>query len=245
MKTVVFSVAYWGEDRPKRFIPWLKCINKYINYDDIFVSCGSYSNPSKMYDLTQYGLSPIEIIQLGIKNTKPYSKNWCYFYVGFMSAIYHSLLTKDFDVLIHVQNRTFLGMDLNPVIEEFKKRKEILASPKFSSQIGTSIETGLMLMKREAVESYATSNLRCALSDYEQMNVEEEAFKMFGNSWWNFLPEFPTTRKRDATYDYDETPFNLPDEMFYELPIISGPPHCSVEQFDKWMKIKNEDIIDR
>lgn len=238
IKTVVFSVSFWGENTPERFIPWYKCLNKHLKYDDLYLTCGSYSNPDKLP-------IPLEVAQIGIKNTKQYSKNWSYYYVGFLSGMYHALLSKDFDVLIHVQNRTFLGMNLNPIVEEFYNRSELIAAPKLTSQIGSMIDTGLMLMKKETAQKYVTSNLRPALSDEEQMNVEEEAYYIFGDSWWNFMPEYPSTRKYDKTYEYDESPFYLSDELFYDLPIIAGPKHCSEEEFDKWMKIKNEDIIDR
>lgn len=219
-KIVVFGVSFWKDEKHWLYDEWKGRINKYIGPDEVFITPGSYSDPSKISDGTP-------VIQIGIQNTKDYSKNWSYYHVGFLTGIYHLLLNiKEFDIAIHVQDSTLINTDIRPHINEFLSRDEIFAAPKFSSEMGTYVETAFMMMKRPAVEQYATSPMRPSLSDEELLNVEEEAFFMFKDSWWNFLPEVLTIRKIDDTILEDEgSPFDLSEEEFYELPILLAS-HC-------------------
>ena len=155
-----------------------------------------------------------------------------------MTAMYHLLLTiKDFDVAIHVQNSILLNINLNRFIEEFITRTEILAAPKLTSDMGVYIETGLMMLKPDAVKQYVSAPLRPSLSLHPQMNVEEEAFHLFKNSWWNFLPNVLTIRKNDSTIINSGTgPFDLSDEEFLQLPAIMTSHHAPKNQIEQWIK---------
>lgn len=229
-KVVVFSVCFWKDQSPKLYPDWKKRVCKYVNHDRLFLAPGSYSDPAILKDDT-------EIVQIGIPNTNCYGRNWCYWHVGFMTAMYHLLLNvKDFDVAVHVQNSVLLGLDLNSYVLEFCNRSEILAAPKFTSEMGTYVETGLMMLKPEAVKQYAVSPLRPSLSDKNEMNVEEEAFLMFKDGWWNFLPETLTIRKKDDTVtDKGSGPFDLSDEEFLQSQIIMASNHAPAELVEKWI----------
>lgn len=230
MKTHVFGVCYWGQETPHYLDDWHARIKAFLPHEKLFLCPGSYSNPDKLH------LADVDVVQIGVQNTEHYTRDWCYFYVGFMTGIYHALLNLDFDILVHVQDRTLIGNYLIRTLEEFSERKEILCAPKLTSQLGIGIETGFMAMKREAVLRYATSNLRCALSQYQQMNVEDEAFYMFGEDWWNPFPEVHTTRQEDHTYSTENSPFTLSKPLTARLPIIASGKHCNERYLSEWKK---------
>ena len=232
-KIAGFGLAYW-EDKPQKTYPeWKKRILKYSGCDSFFLAPGSYCDPEKLGD------PDFPVVQIGLKLTKDYSRDWSYAHVGMMAGFYHLLLNiKDFDVAVHVQNTVFLGMDLAPVIEEFMERDEIFASPKFTSEMGCYIETGLMLLKKEAVIKYVTSPTRPSLSEEKTMNVEQEAFTLFHDSWWNFLPEIPTLRKTDTTvYENGGGPFSLSEEDFLNLPVVLTSHYVTLDELQKWSEV--------
>jgi len=230
-KIAVFAVSFWKDSPHPLFNFWKERVDKFINFSDIFLCPGSYSNPSVMNN-------QIDVVQLGIKNTLPYNKNWSYYHVGFLTGIYNTLINiKDFDALIHIQDSVLLNLDLNGIVSEFMERGEILAAPKFTSDMGCFIETGLMIMKRPAVERYATSHLRPSLTTNETMNVEEEAFYMFKDEWWNFLPEITTIRKRDFTVsETGNGIFELSDEEFISSPVIMTSGYTTDEENKLWLE---------
>lgn len=235
MKIQTFGVTYWSKQSNDYKLTYDMLnehhnrIQKYISSTQMFYAPGSYSNP---YDCP---VKNVDVIQIGIENTKPYSRDWNYFHVGFMTGIYHALLNTDFDVLVHVQDRTLIGINLLPIISEFMSRKEIICAPKYTSLGGTSLETGLMIMKPEAVKIYATQHKRISLSDDPQMNVEEEAFGLFWDKWWNPWPHVSTIRQYDVIRDAYNA-FNLDESHFLQLPFIAaGAKHCDKDLQNKWI----------
>lgn len=230
-KIIVFSVAFWRDAPVKLYNEWLKRVKSAIKYDRLFLAPGSYSDPTVMPDGT-------EVVQIGIKNTREYSRDWNYFRVGFQTALYHLLLNiKDFDVAIHVQDSVFLYEDLMPYVKEFLKRSEILAAPKFSSEMGCFIETGLMMLKKPAIEKYITSPLRPSLTEDESLNVEEEALLLFKDNWWNFAPEVLTIRTRDDTVTHIKgSPFDLSFDTLLNLPFFMITDDLSNEQINTWFE---------
>jgi hypothetical protein len=164
-KIVVFSVSFWRDTPPALYDDWKARVEKFIDFDHLFIAPGSYSDPKILPD------NP-EIIQIGIKNTNSYSRDWNYFRVGFQTALYHLLLNvRDFDVAIHVQNSILLNTDLTSIAKKFMEREETLAAPKMCSEMGCFVETALMMLKRPAIEKYITSPMRASLSKTSSINV--------------------------------------------------------------------------
>ena len=230
-KIVVFSVSFWRDTPPHLYGEWKARVEKFIAFDRLFIVPGSYSDPKILPDKP-------EVVQIGIKNTKDYSRDWNYFRVGFQTALYHLLLNvKEFDVAIHVQNSILLNMDLTSIAKEFMKREETIAAPKMCSEMGCFIETALMMLKRPAIEKYITSPMRASLSKAPSINVEEEALYMFNDSWWNFAPEVLTARKKDnAVLDADGGLFEVSDEDFLNLPFIMASNHVNETELQKWLE---------
>lgn len=235
IKTAVFSVNYWEDVEPPEYSCWRKCVDKNINYDYIFTCPGNYCDPKIMEN-------KIEVVQIDIKKTKEYNRDWSYFRVGFLNALYHLMLNiKDFDIAIHVQNNTIINMDLNPIINEFYEREEIIAAPQFLSEGGLMIETALMLLKKEAILKYITSPLRPSLTENETLNVEEEAIRMFFEDWWNFLPNTTSIRKNDFIIFEDlKSPFKLSNDTFLNLPIVfMSSSYVFDDDINEWKKYNN------
>ena len=230
-KIVVFSVSFWKDNPPDFYDEWKARVEKFIDFDRLFIAPGSYSDPKILPD------NP-EIVQIGVKNTKEYSRDWNYFRVGFQTALYHLLLNvRDFDVAIHVQNSVLLNTDLTSIAKEFMEREETLAAPKMCSEMGCFIETALMMLKKPAIEKYITSPMRASLTKAVSINVEEEALYMFNDSWWNFAPEILTMRKRDNTVlDVEGGLFEVPDEDFLNLPFIMASNHVSYNDVYRWLE---------
>lgn len=230
-KIVVFSVAFWQDEPPTLYANWRARVEKFIDFDRLFIAPGSYSDPKILTDGT-------EVVQIGIKNTKDYSRDWNYFRVGFQTALYHLLLNiRDFDVAIHVQNSVLLNTDLTSIAKEFMGREETLAAPKICSEMGCFVETALMMLKKPAIEKYVTSPMRASLSNSMAINVEEEALFLFNNDWWNFAPEITTIRQRDDTVvDSGGSPFELPEDVFLDLPFIMAANHVSKANVKKWLE---------
>lgn len=219
----------------KHYTDWLlkehyNRVNKFIENPEIFYAPGSYSDPNEC------PIKNVDVIQIGIPNTRPYNRDWCYYHVGFMTGIYHALLNKKWDVLIHVQDRTLLGENLLPIITEFMNRPEILCAPKYSSQIGTFIETGLMMLKPQAAKIYATQHLRVSLSSTAQLNVEEEAYQLFEDNWWNAWPEISTIRQLDVIPEKSSA-FKLSEKTFLNLPFIAAGKHSDKDLTNKWIDL--------
>jgi hypothetical protein len=231
LKIIVFSVNYWNDEPPFLYNQWKNRVKKYINYDEIFIAPGTYSDPKVLND-------DIKVVQINLPLTKDYNKNWSYYHSAFLTALYHILLNHpDFDVAVHVQGSVLLNTDLNSYIEQFYNRKEILAAPRLSCEMGCYIETGLMFLKKEAMIKFVTQPLRPSLTTQEVMNVEEEAFYLFHDDWWNFLPEVLTIRKMDTTVIETKIkgPFDLLDDDFYESPIIMTSGHASIIDIKNWI----------
>jgi hypothetical protein len=237
IKTAVFSVSFWKDEKHPYYDDWRKCVDKNINYDYLFTCPGSYSDPKIMEN-------EIDVIQIGVENDLPYSRDWNYWHVGFRTALVHLLLNiKDFDIAIHVQDSLLLNMNLDSYIQEFYERDDILASPQYLSEGGLSIETSFMMLKKEAIKKYINSPLRPSLSKQQVINVEEEAFYMFKDKWWNFIPEVPTIRKNDFILlepTQGESPFKLTEETFLNLPLISTSTSFTKEEdVKKWKEFNN------
>lgn len=231
LKVIVFSVTYWNDKPPFLYNQWKNRVNKFINYDEIFLTSGTYSDPNILND-------DIKVVQINLPFTENYNKNWSYYHSGFLTALYNILINhSDFDVAVHVQGSVLLNKNLNDYIKEFYERDEILAAPKLLVDMGSYIETSLMFLKRDALIKFVTEPLRPSLSKNEVINVEEEAFYLFHDKWWNFLPEVTTIRKIDTTAVETKTDglFDLKDDVFYNCPAIMTNNHATSFQIKEWI----------
>lgn len=230
---LVFGVGHWdNEEHAKKqasdFNEWYTRVQAYLGQPPTFIACGTKSDPALC------PLFDIDIAQINLTKSRRYSRDWSYYRVGFLTGLWHALLRNNWDILIHCQVRTLLGEDQTSKIDEFRARDEVLCAPSWRSVAGEFIETGFMMMKREAVLRYVTRPLRPCLSDNEAINVELEALNLFTYDWWNAWPEIISTRKRDFNYP---NPNGLTVNMqnFLKLPMIAINRHCSEEEKKEWL----------
>lgn len=241
---VCFGSVYW-ECQDSKILNYLshwknRCL-KYLNPEFLFMTTGSQVDKS---------INPIdcELIQLGIEKNKPHSDNWNYWKISFMTGLFYSLSQYQADIIIHCQTTTFLNYDFKEIIEEFKNSEYSICAPRISSHWGHAIESGFIMLKKDAAIKYLTQPLRPAFSNNNVMCVEKELLELFGNEWLNPFPQFSTFRKTvekedtRTSNDYDNISkcYNINDNVFYKLPLIIGPKHCTFEELDKWLEINKE-----
>jgi len=234
MKIIVFGVINWDSKVQAEYLKpsleeWRNRVRYFCDEPEIFMASGTYSNP-------KYNPLNIPIIQNGITKTRPYSKNWNYFRNGFITGCWYSLLNMEFDVLIHVQCRTFLGVDLISTLHRFMDSSKQIMAPRYVSKtknIHDSVEVSMMAMKPDAVRLYTSFGIRPSLSPYDQINCETEAFELFGNSWYNPYPEIQSIKKRESNFGKD-TKKDLSKEDFMRLPIIAAQKHANEIDIRDW-----------
>ena len=239
MRVWVYAVTYWragdedGDKRSDQVLPqWRKRVDRFIDPEHTFFSLGTTSS----------GPCPVtidKVIDVGLEFTKPYDNAWNYARSGFLSGLYYALLNRDkWDVLLHVQDRTMVGVPIRPLLEDFVKSDDILFGPSWSSDFVPDVnpETGFIGFKEEGVREFVTRCQRASLMLEHTFSLEEECRQLMGDRWWNPWPEFKTTRRRDVIWPIEESRL-LTDEEFYRLPVVSGGKHCSDEQLAKWSEL--------
>ena len=234
MKIIVYGVTNWDSKAQADYLcpsleEWRNRVRYFLHDPEIFMTTGTYSD-SKFNPLN------IPLIQNCITKTRPYSKEWNYFRNGFITGCWHGLLNMEFDILFHVQCRTFLGVDLISDLHRFMDSNKQIMAPRYVSKtrnITNSVEVGCMAMKPDAVRLFTSFGVRPSLSPYDQVNCEKEALDLFGNSWYNNKPEISTIRKRESSFgkDMDE---DISKEEFMSLPIIAAQKHASEQDIFDW-----------
>ena len=233
MNVLVYGVTNWdnksqAERQTKSLTEWYNRTTKYVDYSDIFLTSGSYSDP-------EYNPLDVPLIQNGLQHTRDYGRGWNYFRNGFITGIWYALFKQDWDVLLHNQCRMFLGEDMNDKLERFHDRPELIMAPKFSNIACVAVEVGCVAMKREAAVKIISESRRPSLSydDYSVMNCEDELLDIFEDSWYDPF-NIRTTRKKDWNWP-EPSPFHLGTKEFLDLPIISASHHCTDAEIDEWM----------
>ena len=238
MKILVYGVTNWDDEeqannQSDHLNEWHERVNCFIgDTEKVFITTGSYSDPK---------LNPTtcDVVQIPFFRPYPYSKQNCYFRMGFMTGIWHALMNYDFDILIHCQCRNLIGEHLQPTLKYFNTLEDQIMSPTWSSMVGTSIDVGFMAMKKKAALMYCATGYRqnCDQSK-TSINCEEEAYLMFNNSWFNPWPETLTCRPYDISYHHDSpnypSIYDLTPEQIKELPIIATGKHCNTQDLEQW-----------
>jgi hypothetical protein len=234
MKIVAYGVGNWdnqvqAEHLKIYYEEWRNRVRAYCNEPEMFIATGTYSDP-KFTPLN------LPVIQNGVTKTRPYTKEWNYFRNGFITGCWHALLNLEFDVLIHVQCRTLLGVDLMGNLHRFMDSSKQIMAPRFvciPKNIHNSVEVGLMAMKPDAVRLYTSFGLRPSISPFDQINCETEALELFSDSWYNPYPEVHTCRKRVNSFGKDSED-DLSKEEFMKLPFIAAHKHAKKEDVEDW-----------
>lgn len=234
MKILVFGVTNWHSQHQADYLKksleeWRNRVRYFCGDPELFISTGTYSDPA---------FSPlnVELVQNGIPKTFPYSKNWNYFRNGFITGLWHSILNKKFDVLVHVQCRTFLGIDLIQPLHRFMDSSKQIMAPRYVSKtrgIDNSVEVGMMAMKPDAVRIFTTFSNRPSFSQREQPNCETEAYNLFEKEWYNPFPEINSCRKRESGIGKDSVD-DLTMEEFMKLPLIAAQKHADENDIIAW-----------
>lgn len=239
IKILVFGVTHWNnKNEMDKIIPQIldwknRIISNVGSHIKFFLTTGTYSE----------GIIPIYIpvYQNKVKFTNRYNIEWNYFRNGFMTGIWKALLDYKFDILFHIQPRILIGKSIRQELEDFwNDKNSIIMAPKLTYDYGIDVEISMIAMKREAVETYATSALRHSLSQVPlgAFNCEKEAENLFFDRWYNpwykvkTIRKYPMVRREDCEY-------NLTAEQVMELPFIStGDLHIEKEDVEEW-KIKH------
>ncbi len=234
MKILVYGVTNWDSKAQADYLKpsleeWRNRVRYFCNDPELFMASGTYSDPT-------HNPLNIHLVQNGVTKTRPYCKNWNYFRNGFITGCWEALINREFDILVHVQCRTFLGTDMISNLHRFNDSNKQIMAPRYVSKtrnITNSVEIGCMAMKPDAVRLFTSFGLRPSLSPFEQKNCETETLDLFGDSWYNMYPEISTTRKRESSFGKDSDD-DLSKDEFMKLPIIAAQKHASKEDIQEW-----------
>ena len=158
MNIVVYGVHHWPNREPTqleldRYREWYDRIVYNIPYiSSISIATGCYSNPAH---------SPfppeVNIIQNKVPYTKEYSKEHNYFRNGFVSGVWYNLLNRDnWDVLLHIQSRVFIGDKMDKIFDDFYTMPQQVIAPNLICQAGSWMEISFFGMKPIAAMKYIT-----------------------------------------------------------------------------------------
>jgi len=247
MNVLVYGVHHWPDRPPTKeekdhCNEWYHRIMAFVpGVKKVFVSTGTYSNPIH---------SPlpenVHLVQNNIHLTESYSRANNYFRNGFMTGIWHSLINeKNWDVLFHVQTRVLLGESLEEEMKKFFADDEMnIMAPRFTQQIGCSVEISITAMKPLAARKFATSGVRQSLNIYDapDVNCEEEAYIMFNDTWFNPWQSVITTRMSDHIRKDKRSlpgPFMIYNEsVLRSLPFIStNRTHITDDALNAWKEV--------
>jgi hypothetical protein len=233
MNVLVYGVTNWddkshADSESKVLHEWYDRTSSFVNYNDIFLSTGTYSDP-------EFNPLDIPVIQNNLPKTEEYGRGWNYFRNGFVTGIWSALFRDDWDILLHNQCRILLGEDMNKHLEAFMDSPELIMAPKFSNVACLAVEIGFLAMKREAALRVVTQSRRPSLyhDDHAVVNCEDEIYQLFSDSWYDPF-DIRTTRKRDWNWP-EESPYHLEMEEFLSLPLISASHHATSEEIDEWI----------
>jgi len=248
MKLLVYGVTNWdnfeeAEKIKPDLIEWYERVIKFLpTASKVFIASGTYSPPS-------FNPLPCDLYQVENYKIGKYSRNNLYFRVGFLTGIWKALLDfSDFDVLLHVQCRNFVGQDLTSVVEEFWKRPEDVMSLNWKSSANLrGIEISFFGMKKRAAQLYTMTGLRQSCDpDPFILNSEDEAYELFKDTWYNPWPEIDTIRQHDRAFKYlkkakrfikREPRYNIQNiEDYTKYPVVCAGKHVDPFFLKAWQE---------
>jgi hypothetical protein len=245
MSNCVFSTVCWNtkEEFDKLYshmIDWKHRVDENFRNPYCFTTTGTYSDP-------RYRLNDLKTLQIGVpykdQDYEDIPNAINYWKIGFLTGIFHALTHVKWNILAYVHYAVLLDIDLIPIIEEFEASDKIICAPQQLSQRGNSLETGLMLMKREAAIKFATRfPARETIMDPNggRISVEDQVCLLFENEWMVMRPDIPTIRKGlppfyNRPHTEFEKKFEISDKAFLDLPMIFGTEkHCGNELLCQW-----------
>jgi hypothetical protein len=244
MKAFVFGVCNWDSEfdfkrQEDNLWEWYNRVDQFISIPKkICLTAGSFSEPS-------LNPLPCDLYQTGLHNVYDYNNSMSYFRLGFMTGLWKFLLEyqNDFDLLIHLQVRHLLGVELKNYIEKFMSQEEQVMGMRYDSQDYAirGIDVGFLAMKKDAARMYCATGTRQCLDNRPEHVIdtcEEEAYKLFADSWWNPWPTIPTVRQIDSSQNVCSQPALLTitdTEYFKALPMIASGKHVQQEYYDAWI----------
>lgn len=243
MKVLIYGTTNWDNYKQAQklkpnILQWQSRIEAFVPYwTRLYLTTGTYSPP-------EHNPTSLEMFQVPFYRPFQYSRQNCYFRIGFVTGIWRALMDwPDFDILIHCQPQRFIGEDLTDILDDFlSSDKQVLAPGYISSQL-KGIDVGFIAMKRNAAMMYVAGGLRhsCDVNP-DVLNVEEEAYSMFKDSWYNPWPDIQTCKQIDVPHRFMNgqdavSPYDITSiREFSKLPIIATEKHVTKEFYEEWLK---------
>jgi len=212
---LVLTTNSWGHQKPDNYYLWRDCLTDNIDYHSIVAATTHFSDPEVMFaefdEILQFEMDE-KILKDGQTN---------YIRIAILNGFYQYSLNYDIDLLIHVNENVYLNEDINPYIDEFMERDELIAAPHVLTESGKLLEAAFFMIKSDGIKKFIMETMCPSVSDKPTLSIEKEFKEIFKDSWWNFLPHIPTIRYYDLTMsDRLDSPFTLMEKDFLNLPII-------------------------
>jgi len=230
MKTIVFSTlhirdqAHAAELKPE-LMDWYHRVHAAIDADYIYLVESGYENRAP---------ATIPTVCAKIPHTKPYDcKNWSYFQANMSFALqFIHLKWHKYDLAVMIQHDAILGVPLQPVLDEFAARPEVIAAPRWNG----SPDTHCLIMKPEAVIDvlYSLPFIPFPrVGGHNQLWVEHAYGALFLDRWWNPWPSTSTIRHEYGTPEQVQTP----DDEITRWPMLAKTSPALAERYRNERKI--------
>ncbi len=248
MQTVLFTIVNWDtQEEADQLKPILKEWNDRSNaYFDPYYKCliaGSYSNPD-------YNPCPeINLIQTGFEKQFFPKTPINYWKIGLMTALHQFSQYSSWDLVVYYHYCLLTSIDIKEIYSDFLSSSKSMCALNRTTYYGTVMDTGLMIMKRSAVQKWILNSSAGFAYDKngKSLSVEREAQTIFEGDIYNPFPKILSMHRYQSgaheNNDLKENPFNkrfdLTREEFINNPIVFGyKHHCSESELNEW-KLKH------
>lgn len=145
--------------------------------------------------------SGFKTVCAGIRHERHYHcRDWSYFVANLQYGLWYAGHEyPDYDLCVALQSDCILGARLQVVADEFMRRPEVLAAPRWTSG---SPDTHCLMIKPEAAQDLLYSLPFTALPRVTGRNTfyPEHAIRaLFDGRYWNPWPDCPTIRQEYGT----------------------------------------------
>ena len=243
MQTVLFTIVNWDTqeeaDNLKSILNYWQESSVYCFQPSFkFLVAGSYSDP-------KYNPIPeVTLLQSGFEKQFYPKTPINYWKCGLMCALHNFLsLNTSWDLVIYYHYCLLSSIKFESIYHQFLDLNKSMCAINRITPYGTVMDTGLMIMKRSAVQKWILNSSAGFAYDTNgnRMSVEQEAQTIFENDIYNPFPNILSMHRYQTTayQDTKQNPFNkrfdLTREEFINNPIIFGyKHHCSENELNEW-----------
>ena len=174
----------------------------------------------------------------GIRHERPYHcRDWSYFVANLQYGLWYAGHEyPDYDLCVALQSDCILGARLQTVADEFMRRPEVIAAPRWTSG---SPDTHCLLIKPAAAQDLLYSLPFTALPKVTGHNVfyPEHAIRaLFDGRYWNPWPDCPTIRQEYGTPEL----YRGDDDSIMRWPMLAKYSPVTGERYRREHTIKEK-----